>query len=122
VSIQGITNASAGTRDPATVPSSGASEHVATPTAAASPAQQAPAQPQPDAEQIKAAVDKIQKSIANSASASLNFSIDKDTGKTIIKVTDSQTGTLIRQIPSEEIMALAKSIDKMQGLLLQGKA
>ncbi len=122
MSIQGITSASAGTREPVTVPSSGASGHVAAPTNAGAQPQQAPVQPQPDATQIKAAVEKIQKALADSLNANLNFSIDKDTGKTVIKVTDGQTGDLIRQIPSEEILALAKSIDKMQGLLLQGKA
>jgi flagellar protein FlaG len=51
----------------------------------------------------------------------LNFSKDQDTGKTIIKVVDTATDTVIRQIPSEEAIAIAKSIDKMQGLLINHK-
>jgi hypothetical protein len=40
---------------------------------------------------------------------------------TIIKVVDTATDTVIRQIPSEEAIAIAKSIDKMQGLLINHK-
>ncbi|MBL8491536.1 MAG: flagellar protein FlaG, partial [Rhodocyclaceae bacterium] len=42
--------------------------------------------------------------------------------KTVVKVVDGQTGKMIRQIPSEELLAIAESIDRMQGLLLRQKA
>lgn len=37
----------------------------------------------------------------------LSFSMDEGSGETIISVTDSESGKLIRQIPSEEVLALA---------------
>jgi flagellar protein FlaG len=35
---------------------------------------------------------------------------------------DSETGEVIRQIPSKELLEIAHAIDKMQGMLLKQKA
>lgn len=80
-----------------------------------------PAQ-QPSREQIKQAVEEMRKSISQVASNNLQFSIDDETGQTIVRVTDQKTGELIRQIPSEELVELAKSLDRMQGMLLRQQA
>ena len=39
----------------------------------------------------------------------LRFNVDEETGRTIIKVVDAETDEVIRQIPTEEIMVLARS-------------
>ena len=52
----------------------------------------------------------------------LQFSLDDDTGKTIVKVIDKATEEVIRQFPSEEMLGIAKAIDTMKGLLIQQKA
>lgn len=62
------------------------------------------------------------KGVADAAGASLQFSIDKDSGKTIVKVVDSQTSEVIRQIPSEELVSLARNMTKLEGMLLDQKA
>jgi flagellar protein FlaG len=49
---------------------------------------------------------------AQNVQRQLQFSIDEDTGRTIIKVVDSETNEVIRQIPSEEIMNLARALHK----------
>ena len=54
------------------------------------------------------------------AGGSVQFSIDGD--KTIVKVIDTETNKVIRQIPSEEAIAIAKSLDKLQGMLINSKA
>lgn len=72
-------------------------------------------------EQIKQAVQKIQRAVDNLAQ-NLRFSVDEDTGKTIIKVVDARTEELIRQIPTEDAVELARTMDKVQGLLFNGKA
>ncbi len=68
---------------------------------------------------------EVEKAVAPMAQE-LQFSIDKDTNKTVVKIMDTATNKVVRQIPSEEVMELAKSIgemqDKMQGLLVQQKA
>jgi len=71
--------------------------------------------------QVKQAVQKIQGTVDNLAH-NLRFSIDEDTGKTIIKVMDVHTEEVIRQIPSEEAIEIARTLDKVQGLLFNGKA
>ena len=44
----------------------------------------------------------------------LAFNIDEDSGKTVIRVIDSQSGELIRQIPSEKVLAIATHLRDFQ--------
>jgi flagellar protein FlaG len=76
----------------------------------------------PDLSQLQAAVQQVQRAVQAHAS-SLEFSLDKATGSTVVKVVDTQTNEVIRQIPSEEMLALAQSIDQQmqQGLLFKQK-
>lgn len=106
---------SAGSSPKPVVPSSGNTSADAVPQAIL-PSQQ------PSREQVQQAVEAMRKSMSEVASSNLQFAIDNDTGETIVRVTDRKTGELIRQIPSQELLELAKSIDRMQGLLLQQKA
>ena len=59
---------------------------------------------------------------AQSFAPNLKFSVDHDTGRTIVKVTDANTQEVIRQIPADEVLKLAKEIDRMQGLLFNKQA
>jgi len=52
----------------------------------------------------------------------LSFNLDQDTGQTVIKVVDLSTREVIKQIPTEEMLAIAKALDTMKGLLVQQKA
>ena len=67
------------------------------------------------------AVDKLN-DFAKQNSSVLDFSQDKETGQTIVKVVDTETDTVILQVPSEKAIEMAKSIDKMQGVLINHKA
>lgn len=78
------------------------------------------AQP-PSKAEVEDAVAKVQKAVETQAS-NLLFSIDEDSGRTIVKVVDSSTKETIRQIPSEEILSIAKALDKLQGLLIRDTA
>jgi flagellar protein FlaG len=40
----------------------------------------------------------------------LKFSIDEDSGRAVVQVMDSETGEMIRQLPSEEILAVSRHI------------
>ena len=79
----------------------------------------AESEPQPD--QVKEAVKDIQEFVS-SVTTDLRFSVDKETGRTIVSVVDSETKQVVRQIPAQEIMAIARNIDRMQGLLFSAKA
>jgi len=82
----------------------------------------APQQSPPQPEQVKKAVESLKQLIEAKAPNSLAFSIDDSTGKTIVRITDAVTGEMIRQIPSEEMLEIARSLDKMQGMLLEQTA
>lgn len=71
--------------------------------------------------QVKDATDKLNK-VMQGVNRNLNFTVDEDTGLNIVKVVDVSTKEVIRQIPSPEVVQIAKSIDQLQGLLLKQKA
>ena len=86
-----------------------------TPTKAAAPAQ---------APLSSDAVKKIASQINDflkSSSSSLQFAVDDDTDKIVVRIVDSQTNEVIRQMPSEEMIAISKSLDQMSGWLIKQK-
>lgn len=98
-----------------------AAQAAPTPATAATDATSPEAAAQPTSlEQVQQAMEDVRKAITPVAQ-DLLFSIDEDTGKTIVKVVDASTDEVIRQIPSEEIISIAKALDKLQGLLVQQK-
>lgn len=44
----------------------------------------------------------------------LEFSVDKDTDRTVVKVVDTKSGEVVRQIPSEEMLELARHMREME--------
>lgn len=56
--------------------------------------------------------------VATVFNTSLTFSVDKPTGKTVIKVLDTETDEIIRQIPTEEMLRLVGKMRSMMGMLL----
>jgi flagellar protein FlaG len=57
-----------------------------------------------------------------SANRVMEFTIDPESGKHVVKIMDSSSHELIRQIPMEEALALARSLDQLKGMLLYAKA
>ncbi len=77
---------------------------------------------QPTVAQLKSAVDNINKILKQNNNA-LEFNMDADTKKITVKLMDTETGDVIRQFPSEDMLAISRSIDQFQqGLLLKQKA
>lgn len=81
--------------------------------------------PQPSSQQLKNAVASINQAMRQ-ANMSMELSVDSSTKKPVVKMMDAETGELIRQFPSEEVLAIASSIDQFlefqQGMLLKTKA
>lgn len=71
-------------------------------------------------EQLDQTVEELS-SLVQSLKRELNFSVDDNSGRTVIKVIDSTTDEVIRQIPSEEVVELAQMIDQHAGLLMDAK-
>jgi flagellar protein FlaG len=55
-------------------------------------------------------------------SQNLEFSVDTESNRVIVKVVDKQTNEVIRQMPSSEALEIAKALDRVQGLLIRQKA
>ena len=75
----------------------------------------------PDIGEVQKALEEVEKAVAPMAQ-SLQFSLDKDSGRTVVKVMDTDTNEVIRQIPSEEVLAISKAVDKLKGLLIKQQA
>lgn len=93
---------------------------------ATSPASQVQGTPatggaQPSRNEVEESVDTLNQFI-KSLNNPMLFSIDDDTGKTVVKIVDSTTQEVIKQIPSEEILSIAKALDKLKGLFIEQKA
>ena len=91
-------------------------------SAPASPQSPKPAAPAPDHKQLEQAVQAANRTIESAANNSIEFSINQDNGEAIVRVVDTETGQLIRQIPSQEIIEISRALERLQGLLLRQKA
>lgn len=82
----------------------------------------------PDAKQLAANNAKLENVVkhlndyAQTVQREVQFSIDKDSGQTVVKVIDSKTKDLIRQIPSEEVLSLDRRLAQGDGLVFRAKA
>ena len=85
------------------------------------PVQSVQPNPKPVPEQLQKALEALKQAVPSKSSA-LTFSLDDSSGEAIARVVDGETGELIRQIPSKELLEIAHAIDKMQGMLLKQKA
>lgn len=80
------------------------------------------AEQQPATEQLKNVVDNVNRALKQT-NKNLEFSIDESTEKHVFKLKDSETGDVIRQYPTEDMLAISRSIDQIQqGLLLKQEA
>ncbi|AGI23640.1 hypothetical protein H681_08830 [Pseudomonas sp. ATCC 13867] len=70
---------------------------------------------------LDAAVSDIQKHVQG-VRRNLNFSIDDATGDVVVKVIDGESGKVVRQIPSEEVLKLAARLEDMRSLMFEARA
>jgi len=61
---------------------------------------------------IEVAVGEV-RDFVQSQRRNLDFAFNQDSNQSVVQVTDTETGELIRQIPSEEVLALS---DRIKGL------
>lgn len=82
---------------------------------------EAPASPAISEKEVKEAAHQVQEFV-KTMSSDLLFSVDEDSGSFVVKVVDRATQEVIRQIPSEEMLALSKALERLQGLLVKQQA
>lgn len=103
---------------PSEVRSTGATELAALPPVSGKPPVDKPSASEAQLQSAVNAANDFIKPITNS----VEFSLDKESDKMVVKVMDIATKEVIRQIPSEEMLAIAQALDKIQGLLIKQKA
>ena len=81
------------------------------------PGRAAPAVAKPAPERERSALAEINESLRMS-SIGVQFEFDKDADTMIVKVVDAESGDLIRQMPSEEVVRISRALGKLQGLLV----
>lgn len=77
--------------------------------------------PAPTSRQVEEAVKEF-KSFVQDVQRNLDFSVDDSSGKFIVKVIDGDSGKLVRQIPSEELLKLTERLEDLRSLLFEEKA
>ena len=80
----------------------------AAPSGATQPVEHKAPPPPPSADALRAAVEQIETYLKGSE-RSLQFKVDSTTGVTVITVKDAN-GEVIRQIPNDEVLRLARSL------------
>jgi flagellar protein FlaG len=80
-----------------------------------------PAVPVENAESVREAVAALNRA-AKALNNSVQLSLDSGSGRAVVRVIDSETGQLIRQIPSEEALELRRALDRIAGLLIHRTA
>lgn len=85
------------------------------------PAQAVKAGAEASRQALEEATKRVQQFLEPKTS-SLKFSIDDQSGVRIVRVIDNETKDVIRQIPSEEMVAIARALESLQGLLVRQKA
>ena len=84
--------------------------------------EQAPPPAELSREEVEAAVESANRA-SSLAAHNLKFRVDQQTERLVIKVVDKETGETVREIPPEEMLAIAESIERYQkGLLLSQEA
>lgn len=85
------------------------------------PAPSSPSEQPRNRENLEAAT-KVVREFVEPINSNLEFSVDGDTGQLVVKIIDRATKEVIRQMPSEEMLAIAKTLDNIKGLFVKQTA
>ena len=75
----------------------------------------------PSEAEVKRSIDIINKFL-QPTSDDIQFMQDSETGQVLVKIVDTATGKVIRQIPTQQIVEISKDLSRLQGLLVRDKA
>lgn len=74
-----------------------------------------------DKADLETAVKKLNDLVAP-ALQTVQFSLDAQSERMVVKVVDTASKQVLRQIPNEEVLAMSKTLDKLQGLMIRQTA
>jgi flagellar protein FlaG len=72
------------------------------------------------AEQLEKVAQQLQDFVGE-MNRGLEFTVDKDSGRDVIKVIDKNSGELVKQYPSEEVLTLVAKLSEMIGSFVDAK-
>ena len=87
----------------------------------AAPAPATPAAPEPTRAEVEQAVSSANEQM-HTIAPSLQFEVDADTRQVVIRLIDRQDQRVLRQVPSPEMLEIARALERMQALLLRTRA
>lgn len=70
-----------------------------------------------DISMVEEAVRKVNEFLSPTLQT-VNFSIDKETDMVVVKVIDIETQNVLRQIPVEAVLNIAKTFDRLKGMVI----
>jgi flagellar protein FlaG len=113
-----VTEISSMTATPAPAP---AKENDSQESTQANPVSNSKVPKKPSREQVDGLVHDLNKSMQEMGTR-VSFSIDSDTKRTVIKVIDTATKEVVRQIPPEAMLRVSENITKLLGLMVDRAA
>jgi len=75
----------------------------------------------PSLTELSELASDVQKNMNIIHNVNLQFSVNKESGRIMVTVTDEATGKVIREIPPEEIVRFAEKFDEMVGMIFDQK-
>ena len=83
----------------------------------AKPVRQIPAAPPVEIHKIESVTRQID-SFLRSMNKSLQFRVDESSGRMIVSICDSETGKVIQQVPGEDTLRIAQSLEsRLSGMV-----
>jgi len=76
---------------------------------------------QPSREVVAKAAEQLQ-SFVQSMGRNLSFSVDEVSGYNVVRVVNPETGELIRQLPSEELLKISRDFQRLNNALVSQRA
>ena len=70
---------------------------------------------------LENAVKKLNDFVAPAVQA-IRFELDQNTERMVVKVIDSASQRVLRQIPNEQVLGMSQTLDKLQGLVVNHTA
>ena len=105
---------------PSAVRDGGAAATNAGPRPSAPAAVMTPSSP-PSAEAVQHAVGQANEAL-RAMSQAVEFEYDRDADVMVVRLVDTQDKTVLRQIPSQEMLEIARALDQMHAKLVRSLA
>ncbi len=65
------------------------------------------------------AFEELRRRLGGRLDAKLRLEVDKDLNRVVVKILDGETEEVIRQVPVEELLDIAKKLKEIEGLLFR---